>query len=450
MSDAGDTVLKIWRQTVRTAPEAPAIIDAETGAIASRESLERATAAWSDRIPTDWRHRRVVLALPNGADWFAAFLGLLQRGAVPVAVDPTENESALAGIVAATSAVGVIRAGAVSATSATRTRRDRHSLLIKLTSGSSGRPRALRFGAEEMLADGRQVCRSMGIGAEDRNLALIPFGHSYGLGNLVFPLLAQGTAIVVGRSPLPRVLAEDCARWQPTVFPAVPALLRLLAQSDLAANALAPLRLIVSAGSPLPSEIARAFRDRFGLTPHSFYGSSESGGIAYDRDGEATLSGRSVGTALAGVSLSPQRGQRLRITSTAVYRLGNRSRDAHGHGRHTPGDRVELTAAGEVVLGGRRDRLAKINGRRVALGEIEHALAQLTGVDAVAVLLHPTRQDDLVAAVQSLRPPRELRDAAGQLLPAWKIPRHWRVVAQLPLNPRGKIDRAQVKTWFTT
>src|SRR5690606_18196352 len=149
----------------------------------------------------------------------------------------------------------------------------------------------------------------------------------------------------------------------------------------------------VSAGSPLPSEIARAFRDRFGLTPHSFYGSSESGGIAYDRDGEATLSGRSVGTALAGVSLSPQRGQRLRITSAAVYRLGNRSRDAPGHGRHTPGDRVELTAAGEVVLGGRRDRLAKINGRRVALGEIEHALAQLTGVDAVAVLLHPTRQD---------------------------------------------------------
>ena len=36
-----------------------------------------------------------------------------------------------------------------------------------------------------MLADGEQVCRGMDIRPDDVNFGLIPFGHSYGLGNLV-------------------------------------------------------------------------------------------------------------------------------------------------------------------------------------------------------------------------------------------------------------------------
>ncbi len=34
----------------------------------------------------------------------------------------------------------------------------------------------------------------MGIGADDINLACIPLSHSYALGNIVMPLLLQGTA----------------------------------------------------------------------------------------------------------------------------------------------------------------------------------------------------------------------------------------------------------------
>ena len=45
----------------------------------------------------------------------------------------------------------------------------------------------------QMLADGRQICATMGIRPGDLNLGLIPFGHSYGLGNLVVPLLTQSS-----------------------------------------------------------------------------------------------------------------------------------------------------------------------------------------------------------------------------------------------------------------
>ena len=134
----------------------------------------------------------------------------------------------------------------------------------------------------------------MGIEATDVNLGLIPFGHSYGLGNLVLPLLLQGTAIVCGVAALPHAIAETIARWRPTVFPAVPAILRALASAEIPAEQLASVRTVISAGAPLAAEVARRFMHGSARI-HSFYGSSETGGIAFDRTGEASLTGRSVG-----------------------------------------------------------------------------------------------------------------------------------------------------------
>src|SRR5208283_3461404 len=88
-------------------------------------------------------------------------------------------------------------------------RRRADECLVKLTSGSSGRPRGLAATHAQMEADGRQICRSMGIGPRDANLAAIPLGYSYGLGNLVMPLLLQGTRIVCSSSPLPHAIAAD-------------------------------------------------------------------------------------------------------------------------------------------------------------------------------------------------------------------------------------------------
>src|SRR5690606_15666449 len=106
--------------------------------------------------------------------------------------------------------------------------------LLKLTSGSTGSPRAIPFTDAEMLADGRQICAGVEIGPDDVNFGLIPFGHSYGLGNLVLPLLSQGTAIVSGAAAFPHAMAAAIADWRATVFPAVPALLRALVMSDVA------------------------------------------------------------------------------------------------------------------------------------------------------------------------------------------------------------------------
>jgi acyl-coenzyme A synthetase/AMP-(fatty) acid ligase len=313
--------------------------------------------------------------------------------------------------------------------------RDPAVCLIKLTSGSTGQPRALVFTARQLLADARQVTSTMGIGRHDLNYALIPLGHSCGLGNLTVPLLAQGVSLVCGSAPLPHAIAADFARWKPTVFPAVPAMWRVLAASELS---LPGLRLGISAGAPLPPEVARDFVARFGRRLHGFYGSSETGGIAYDRTGVATLVGE-VGRAMRGVKLTGLSGARLQVSSAAVLTHGNRRRVGKLGAWIMP-DRVVLDARGGVTLLGRRGTTVKIAGRRVNLAEVSDRLRRLSGVREAWAGVSGGADPVLGAVVATERTVAELRAELLADTAAWKVPKKLLVVAALPLTARGKTD----------
>jgi acyl-coenzyme A synthetase/AMP-(fatty) acid ligase len=430
------TLLTCWRALVEREPAVLALIDGATGRRWSRAELATAADDWATAHAgtAPLAGRRVLVAEPNGAQWFHVFLGLLQLGAIPIPADSTEPFVALAAQAQALRAAALWHAGMLHPfPGATRHRRS-NLCLFKLTSGSTGVPKALPFTHAQMLADGRQVCASMGIGPGDLNLAVIPLGHSYGLGNLVVPLLDRGTPLVCVASPLPQALAADIARWRPTVFPAVPTLLRALVRSEIAPEQLDCLRLIVSAGAALAPELVAEFASKFGRRIHNFYGASETGGICYDRTGEATLTGANVGTPMSGVRLRFRSGHRFAVESAAVGDTG----------RFSPADRGELDASGGLVLLGRAGRTVKIAGRRLDLAEVEKTLLALPGVRAACVLPHPQRPDALAAAVASDHTGGELRAELTARIAPWKIPAHILPLPELPVTERGKTDRKAV------
>ncbi len=204
-----------------------------------------------------------------------------------------------------------------------------------------------------------------------------------------------------------------------------------LAATDLT---LPGLRLGISAGSPLQPELAHLFATRFGLRLHSFYGSSETGGITYDRTGAAAFTGR-VGRALRGVKLTARPGQRLQVAGAAVLTHGNRRR-----GTWIMPDRVQLDTAGHVTLLGRRGQTGKIAGRRVNLAEVSDRLRQLPGVHDAWVGFGPGPSPVLGAVVATGRTVPELRAALQADTAPWKIPRKLFTVTTLPLTARGKPD----------
>jgi len=431
-----NALVQAWQKTVRRCGGRRAVVQAGDGRAASFRELAAGAGAWrAAHVPAGVAGRAVVFAAPNGIGWLEMFLGLLEVGAVVVPLDAAEPPAAQQRLAESLRAGFWWDGGRLVALPGGRRWRNPEVCLVKLTSGTTGQPRPLVFTGAQMIADGRQVTATMGIGPRDLNYGLIPLGHSYGLGNLVLPLVAQGVPLVCGSAPLPHAVAADFARWRATVFPGVPALWRALAAADAQ---LPGLRLGVSAGAPLPPEVARDFARRFGRRLHSFYGSSETGGIAYDRTGAATLAG-GVGPAMRGVALTLSAGGRLSVASAAVFTHGNRRRLGR-LGAWVMPDAVVRDARGGLTLQGRRGATVKIAGRRVNLTEVAARLRRLAGVREAWVGIGAGPDPVLGAAVASDRPAAELRAELMTDTAPWKIPRKLAVLAALPLTARGKVD----------
>src|SRR6185369_8015834 len=115
-----------------------------------------------------------VFAAPNGLGWLEIFLGLLKAGAVVVPLDAAEPPIAQRRLAASLRAAFWWDGKKLEPLPRPKRFRDPSICLIKLTSGTTGKPRALVFTAEQMLADARQVTASMGIRPRDLNYALIP------------------------------------------------------------------------------------------------------------------------------------------------------------------------------------------------------------------------------------------------------------------------------------
>jgi long-chain acyl-CoA synthetase len=328
--------------------------------------------------------------------------------------------------------------------------------VIKMTSGSSGRPRGVACSSEALLADDTAIRAAMGIGDTDRLVAAVPFAHSYGLSSLVVPALTRGIPLLLPEpgSPLaPWIAAQTLSG---TVLPTVPAFVAGLVALADAPPWPATLRLLVTAGAPLWPETALLLRRRTGRLPHVFYGASECGGISYDPTGEAGERG-TAGVPLPGVRLrlepvpgAPARAGRLLVESpsTGIGYLPA-GEPTLGGGRFLTSD-LARRRGDEVVLLGRLDAVINVRGRKIDPREVERHIARLRPV-----------RDVVVHAVQAARggEPRVRAVVAcpagsldGEAIRRWcrgrlgvhKVPREILIVPALPLTARGKIDREAV------
>lgn len=111
------------------------------------------------------------------------------------------------------------------------------------------------------------------------------------------------------------------------------------------------------------------------------------------------------------------------------------------------GDRCRWRSDGSIEFLGRMDQEIKIRGFRVDLDEIESTLTLLPGVADAAVIARPGASGDkelvafIVAANGSTLVPAQLREQLATRLPPHMVPGAFNLVAALPLNSNGKIDR---------
>jgi acyl-CoA synthetase (AMP-forming)/AMP-acid ligase II len=324
--------------------------------------------------------------------------------------------------------------------------------VLKLTSGSTGAPKAALQTEAQLTTDSVQIAAAMRIGPSDVQIATIPVSHAYGLGNLLVNLLLQGTPIVLRDSFVPPQLQADARQFGASVFQGVPFMFQYFLSTALADGWPSSLTTLVSAGAPLPPATVRGFHDRFGLKIHSFYGSSEAGGICLD-DGDEIDDSGTVGRPIAGVTVTLRDEHdikgRIHVASPAVatgYTQGGE--DAFVDGGFLTGDYGSWDETGRLMLTGRVSSFVNVAGQKVRPGEVEDVLKAMPGiVDASVVGAEdPRRGEQIVACVVvehqgSLSALAVRRHCAARLAPH-KVPRAIVFVDEMPVTARGKIDRA--------
>lgn len=315
------------------------------------------------------------------------------------------------------------------------------TVLIKLTSGSTGEPLGICLSAAALAAGIAQIAAGMEITARDRMLIAIPLSHSYGFDHGVLSLAAIGTPLVLEPTYFPASLLAALAQSEATFFPAVPPMVRALADSEWPGDL--ALRTVISAGGPLAIEFAARFRERSGRAVHQFYGSTETGGISFERAPEDPAATGTVGFPLPGVDISLDEQGTVLVASAANFQghLGCSCR------RPSPvalADRGEWTEEGRLRLVGRTADLLNVAGRRVSATAIEAALRHLPGVREAAVVgvADAVRGDRIVAFLVGTRCPFE-----ASRLPQGLAARDLRYVEALPFTERGKLDRKELRAW---
>lgn len=413
--------------------------------------LAERVRAWGDRVSTLGKDP-MALALSNGTALCELFLAMFRHGIPVVAMDSnlsTDDRESLCrrlGIPTLLSSDPVGRPLAdgvtvrhVAVESAVP---PKGTALVKLTSGSTGDPLTPCFGEEELFTGIEQIAAAMELEARHRVLIAIPLSHSYGFDNGLLALAVLGTPLVLEPGFYPASILRALERSEATFLPLVPPLVRGLGQvewpPDLA------LETVICAGGVLRPAAAADFHRRSGRAVHNFYGSSETGGITFERRPLEPSAVGTVGHPLPGVNIRLVGGGAVEIDSAANRRgLFGRKAEALVERRVRTGDTAEWTPEGRLRLTGRSADLLNIGGRKVPAVRLEEALSGLPGVVAAAVVgrADVARGERSVAFLVTDRWPVDTSS-----LPRHLTPREVRRIDSLPHTHRGKLDRARLRS----
>ncbi|MEO5719907.1 MAG: class I adenylate-forming enzyme family protein, partial [Chthoniobacterales bacterium] len=192
-----DPLLHAWEATLARKSGTPAIFDSRGNVARTFEEIESEAALLQEKLQDRGRGDVFAIDLGNDPAWPATLLACLRQGLVALPLDESTTAHHRQEMVAFCRH---------------REWSEQPPVLLKLTSGTTAAPRAIRFRSAQLLADCEQICDTMGITDRDVNFGVIPVSHSYGFSNLITPLLARGVALVLSRDRMPRAVLDDLAR----------------------------------------------------------------------------------------------------------------------------------------------------------------------------------------------------------------------------------------------
>jgi acyl-CoA synthetase (AMP-forming)/AMP-acid ligase II len=228
------------------------------------------------------------------------------------------------------------------------------------------------------------------------------------------------------------------------------------------------VQLIAHTGSACPPDVKRAMIDWFGPVLLESYGGSESGTLCRISSTEWLEHPGSVGRAVEPfhVVVVDEAGTELGQGETGI--LAFEAPEGFGPTYHqdpektakayvrpgafTLGDMGHVDENGFIFITDRMSDMVVSGGVNLYPSESENALRQHPGVDDVAVIgiPHPDLGEQLLALVVATDPasppaPADLEAFCRDLISAYKIPRKYEFIPELPRNEMQKVDKKALR-----
>lgn len=350
------------------------------------------------------------------------------------------------------------------------------------SSGSTGSPKGAIHSQYDMVVTSQSYAQSvLGIKEDDIIFSAARLFFSYGLGNgMYFPMSVGASAVLNPQAPSPENVFRHLEKFRPTVFFGVPTLygqmLEYKAKQDKERGTkggpndnheLSSVRICVSAGEALPTDIYYKWKERYGIDIIDGIGSTEMlhiflsnrpGDVVpgstgkpvpgyelklVDEDGREVPQGE-IGTLhVKGDSAAQQYWRKREKTRTTMQ----------GEWVNT-GDKYYVDENGYYWCAGRADDMLKVGGIWVSPVEVENCLNQHPAVFECAVVgVNDEKGLAKPKAFVVVRDGYEKTDALKEemkqfvldKLAKFKYPRWVEFIDELPKSTTGKIQRYKLR-----
>ena len=342
--------------------------------------------------------------------------------------------------------------------------------LIIYTSGTTGQPKGAELSHSNMLLNcmvGSRVFESL---PEDRTLIVLPLFHSFAMATLNVTLLNHGTMILLPRFESDTVL-ETFQNENITTFAGVPTMYWELLNHDNSEGTIdvdkisSTLRTCISGGAALPVEVLKKFEEKYAVKILEGYGLSETSPIATFNRSDRPRKVGSIGIPVWGVEIKAMDSDMNEVpvgeegeicirghnVMKGYYNRPEATEEAfHGGWFHT-GDIGKMDEDGFFYIVDRVKDMIIRGGFNVYPREIEEVMMTHPDISLVAVIGVPSDQHG--EEVKAYIVPKDgITPDAGDLkawckdqLAAYKYPRIFEVVSELPLGPTGKILKKELR-----
>ena len=328
------------------------------------------------------------------------------------------------------------------------------------TSGTTGRPKGAMLTHRNLIFDASACVGRIDVTEDDVFLTVLPLFHSFGATVcMVLPIITGSHSVLVPRFAPERLLAALEASHA-TVFAGVPSMYAaMLAVRSGREFDLGAMRVFVTGGAPMPTEVQQAFTARYGVPMIEGYGPTEAAPCVCVNPLNGVNKLGSVGPALPGIEVRIVDDSGAPLPTGEIGEITVRgdnvmrgywqdeqlTREAIRDGWLYTGDVGMMDEDGYVSIVDRKKDMIIVGGMNVYPREVEDVIYRLPQVAEAAVVGVPAalRGEDVKAFVALKEGEQlsaeELLDYCAQFLARYKVPRTVEFRPLLPKSDIGKI-----------